>query len=131
MVAWRVMCPDRPAWGSYEWVLSWLHYAEAWSLQHWCSLDVVLQIIKSLIKLIVLKARVDIFFLIVRIFYIIFLNQFLTENFPMWNWKNQGSDEKCYNMSQKWGNPTTHVTLVRNWIAQETGIKIYTVLGAL
>ena len=23
------------------------------------------------------------------------------------NLKNQGSDEKCYNMSQKWGNTTT------------------------
>jgi len=27
----------------------------------------------------------------------------------MWNWKNQGSGEKCYNMSQNWGNPTTPV----------------------
>jgi len=26
----------------------------------------------------------------------------------MWNWKNQGNGEKCYNMSQNWGNPTTH-----------------------
>ena len=26
----------------------------------------------------------------------------------MWNWKNQGSGEKFYNMSQNWGNPTTH-----------------------
>jgi len=27
----------------------------------------------------------------------------------MWNWKNQGSDEKFYNMSQNWGNPTTNI----------------------
>ena len=26
----------------------------------------------------------------------------------MWNWKNQGSGEKFYNMSQNWGNPTTY-----------------------
>ena len=27
----------------------------------------------------------------------------------MWNWKNQGSGEKFYNMSQNWGNPTTAI----------------------
>ena len=42
------------------------------------SLDVVLQIIKSQIKLIVLIARVDIFFLIVRIFLLINLIVLLT-----------------------------------------------------
>ena len=47
-------------------------YAEAWSLQHWCSLDVVLQIIKSLIKLIVLKT----------VFYI------LLAGFTIWVFKN-------------------------------------------
>ena len=29
----------------------------------------------------------------------------------MWNWKNQGSGEKCYNMSQNWGNPTTEIVV--------------------
>ena len=58
------------------------------------------------------SARVDIFFNSQIFLYYFFLNQFLTENFPMWNWKNQGSDEKCYNMSQNWGNPTTFINIV-------------------
>ena len=57
MVTWRVMCPDRPAWGAYEWIFV-------------DSLDVVLQIIKSQIKVIVLIARVDIFFFNSQNFYI-------------------------------------------------------------
>jgi len=31
----------------------------------------------------------------------------------MWNWKNQGSGEKFYNMSQNWGNPTTFAVLIK------------------
>jgi len=41
-------------------IMLWLGKVSVQSLQHWCSLDVVLQIIKSLIKLIVLIAAVSI-----------------------------------------------------------------------
>ena len=55
------------------------------------------------------SARVDIIFYSQIFFYYFFLNQFLSKQkiFTMWNWKNQGNGEKCYNMSQNWGNPTT------------------------